>query len=38
MYGQNRAIYQIFIDAGLEGISIISLVVLRLFSSVDTFL
>ena len=38
MYGQNRVIHYVFIYAGLEGINIISLAVLRLLSDLETFL
>ena len=36
--GQNRVIHCVFIYAGLEGISIISLAVLKLLSDLETFL
>ena len=38
MYGQNGVIHYVFIYAGLEGINIISLAVLRLLSDLETFL
>ena len=38
MYGQNNVIHEVFIYAGLEGIRIISLTTLKLFSDFETFL
>ena len=38
MYGQNWAIHKAFIYVALEGINIISLAVLKLFSDLETFL
>ena len=38
MYGQNSVIHQTFINAGLEGIRIIILTALKLFSDLETFL
>ena len=38
MYGQNSVMHWVFIHAGLEGITIISLAVLKFFSDLETFL